>query len=133
MQPKWFSQTGLKVRTNCRLGYVAYLGIGLPQDKLCNNTCLKERNDRSILCAALGWDQDAWPCAGNNNGQELDRCMANCWPTNQLQTERPSGGLPYNSAEGDKCFSEFIQRASDGWLLYSNKLEWENCLITTRH
>ena len=137
MQTKLISQTGLKVRTNCRLGYFTFSpnrGNPLTQAESCNNTCLRDRDKRSWDCAGVGWPQKNkyWPyCDGNMNGKELDRCMSNCWTPGEMKEQRPSGwGGPYNSDLGDKCFNEFIGRYNANTGLTANKAEWENCLAT---
>ena len=139
MQPKLISQTGLKVRTNCRLGYRSFgptePGETLTEAESCNDTCLSDRDKRSWDCGWVGWPQKNmyWPyCDGNNNGKELDRCMSNCWTPGEMKEQRPSGlGGPYNSPlGGDKCFNEFIGRYNANTGLTANKAEWESCLAT---
>jgi len=137
MQTKLISQTGLKVRTNCRLGYWSFgptePGETRTQAQLDNNTCINERDRRSLDCAYnyfIPWPQDVWACAGNNNGKELDRCMANVWGPEDLKTYRSQGGAPYNSSGGDKCFNEFYARHQQGWAIGDNKAEWGRCVNT---
>ena len=133
MQTKLISQTGLKVRTNCRSGYPFFYPkeatplTGVQSD---NNNCIFERDARSWKCAWAGWPQDVWNCAGNNNGKELDRCMATIWGPADLKTYRSKDGKPYNSDLGDKCFNEFFGRHQQGVAIGQNKAEWENCLAT---
>ncbi len=131
MQPKLIPQTGLKVRTNCRLGYYSFVGP-LTQAQSGNNKCIEERDIHSISCEGYGWPQNGGICEGNNNGKELDRCMAKVWGPLELKFFRSQGfgGGPYNSPLGDKCFNEFIGRYNDGWAIDKNKEEWEKCLAT---
>ena len=138
MQPKLISQTGLKVRTNCRSGYQNFIpsrGNPLTQAQVYNNECISDRDKRSWECGWVGWPQKNkdWPyCDGNMNGKELDRCMSNCWTPGEMKEQRPSGfgGGPYNSPLGDKCFNEFIDRYNAKTGLTANKAEWEKCLAT---
>ena len=137
MQPKLISQTGLKVRTNCRSGYQNFIpsrGNPLTQAQVYNNECISDRDKRSWDCGWVGWPQKNkdWPyCDGNMNGKELDRCMAKVWGPADLNTYRSQGGSPYNSDLGDKCFNEFYDRyKNQGWAIDQNKAEWENCLRT---
>ena len=134
MQTKLISQTGLKVRTNCRLGYFTFSpnrGNPLTQAQYGNNNCILERDLRSLNCAASFWPQDGGICAGNNNGKELDRCMAKVWGPADLKTYRSQGGSPYNSDPGDTCLNQFYDRyKNQGWDGTYNKAEWEKCLAT---
>jgi len=138
MQTKLISQTGLKVRTNCRSGYQNFIpsrGNPLTQAQVYNNECISDRDKRSWDCGWVGWPQKNkdWPyCDGNMNGKELDRCMSNCWTPGEMKEQRPSGfgGGPYNSPLGDKCFNEFYDRYKANTGLTANKAEWENCLAT---
>ena len=133
MQPKLISQTGLKVRTNCRLGYRNFISSRdspLTPAKILNNKCIFERDLRTVGCELTGWPQDGGICTGNNNGKELDRCMATVWGPEDLKTYRSWDGTPYNSSLGDKCFNEFYERYKANTGLTANKAEWENCLRT---
>ena len=137
MQPKLISQTGLKVRTNCRSGYQNFIpsrGNPLTQAQVYNNECISDRDKRSWDCGWVGWPQKNkdWPyCDGNMNGKELDRCMAMVWGPEELKTYRSQGGSPYNSDLGDTCFNQFYDRyKNQGWAIDQNKAEWENCLRT---
>ena len=133
MQPKLIPQTGLKVRTNCHLGYYSFVpseGNPLTINQKNNNSCISKRDLRTLNCALSGWPQDGGVCTGNNNGKELDRCMAKVWGPEDLNTYRSLGSTPYNSAEGDKCFNEFIDRYNAKTGLTANKAEWEKCLAT---
>ncbi len=142
MQPKLISQTGLKVRTNCRLGYYSFgptePGETLTEAESRNDTCLRDRDKRSLECFLVGWPQKNkyWPyCDGNMNGKELDRCMATVWGPDDLKTYRSQGigGGPYNSPAGDTCFNQFYDRyKNQGWAIDQNKAEWENCLIASK-
>ena len=78
MQTKLISQTGLKVRTNCRLGFYTFFPA-LTQAQSGNNKCIVERDLRSLDCAFKFWPKDLPYCTGNNNGNELDRCMLTVW------------------------------------------------------
>ncbi len=134
MQAKLISQTGLKVRTNCRLGYWSF-GPTEPGEKRTdaqrdNDICIKQRDIRSWDCFRAGWPQDVWNCAGNNNGKELDRCMATVWGPEDLKTYRSQGGSPYNSSGGDICFDQFYARHQQGLAIDENKAEWGRCVNT---
>ncbi len=87
MQTKLISQTGLKVRTNCRLGFFTFVGP-LTEDQKNNNKCIRERDDRSLGCAFKLWSQDEWICSGDNNEQELARCMTTVWGSEKMKTYR---------------------------------------------
>jgi hypothetical protein len=130
MQTKLISQTGLKVRTNCRLGFYTFHNGSLTQAQSGNNKCIKERDSRTIRCELTGWPKDVWNCAGNNNGKKLDACMADVWGPEELKTYRSQGGTPYNSPLGDKCFNEFYGRHQQGVALNQNWNEWGDCLAT---
>ena len=130
MQTKLISQTGLKVRTNCRLGYFTFHNKSLSQAQWGNNYCIFQRDERSVECKQ-DWPKKAWYCEGNNNGKELDRCMATVWNPEELKTYRSQGGTPYASTDGgDKCFDEFYDRYKQKWAIGDNKAEWEKCLAT---
>ncbi len=125
----------LKIRTNLQIGYwsrdASEPGEYLTEIEVSNNKCMQERDARSWDCAWKSWPQDVYNCAGNNNGMELDRCMATVWPLADLTTERNAGGKPYNSGGGDKCFNEFIGRSTDpSWSIADNQAEWNRCLKT---
>ncbi len=130
MQTKLISQTGLKVRTNCRLGYFSF-GTPITKAQEKNNKCIQQRDDYSWDCFWKGWEQNVRICAGNNNGKELDSCMAFVWGPEDLKTYRSQGGTPYNSALGDKCFNEFYDRyKNQGQAIWDNTAEWKSCLAT---
>ena len=133
MQAKLISQTGLKVRTNCRLGYKIFVGgrrNPLTTEEGYNNKCISERDLRTLGCEVTLWPQDGGICTGNNSGKELDRCMATVWGPEDLKNYRSRGGTPYNSPGGDKCFNEFYARHEQGLAIGDNKAEWEKCLAT---
>ena len=133
MQTKLISQTGLKVRTNCRLGYYSFVpseGNPLTINQKNNNYCISTRDLRTLNCALKLWPQDGGVCTGNNNGKELDRCMGYVWGPEELNTYRSQGGTPYNSEGGDKCFNEFYVRHQQRVAPIENWKEWENCLRT---
>jgi hypothetical protein len=132
MQTKLISQAGLKVRTNCRLGYFTFFpnrGNPLTEAQGYNNKCIAERDLRTVGCELALWPQDGGICTGNNNGKELDKCMATVWGPADLKTYRSQGGTPYASPDGgDKCFNEFYGRYQEGWAIAPNKVHWDNCL-----
>jgi hypothetical protein len=135
MQTKLISQTGLKVRTNCRLGYYRFdpakLGRPLTPAESGNNKCIGIRDKYVFECTVQFWPQDGVMCRGNIIGKLLDRCMATVWEPEDLNTYRSQGGTPYNSSLGDKCFNEFYDRyKNQGWAIGDNKAEWEKCLKT---
>ena len=132
------NQKLFKINTHLQIGYYTHdnsePGEYATEAESCNNKCMRERDARSLACAfnyKPTWPQDVYDCAGENNGMQLDACMATCWPIGEIANERKAGGKPYNSANGDKCFAEFVNRGlNQGYDAASNTAEWNRCLRT---
>lgn len=137
---------GIKLQSKLRAGYMKTITEGnetLTVEQSCANTCLQERNDRTLYCFGKGWPQNdpASPyCAGNENGKELDRCMSTCLTPEEMAKQRAAWGKPYYSVNGDTCFNQFVDRAkgtpvysaeSAPWPSAENRAEWEKCLTAS--
>lgn len=124
-------QNGIVIRSSLQVGYMRLVG-GSPSE-LDHNTCLSERDLRTLDCIARGWPQDnpGHACYGNNSGKMLDTCMSEIWDPPGMAYLRPQAGKPYISELGDKCFDEYMERyRTRTWSPGENEAEWARCLAT---